>query len=101
VTPAREWLLGRLQGAPPALLERMVEALPESDAPVPDVLAQAALDLYATVARGSGGREDALPLLAADALFTHAFEAQAERDPEEMATLVARCERGLGTILPC
>jgi hypothetical protein len=68
----------------------MVRALPDSDDAVPVALAEAALTLYAAVARGSGGRDDALPLLAADALLTHAFEAQAEADPEGVAELADR-----------
>jgi hypothetical protein len=40
---------------------------------------------------GRGGREDALALLAADALLTHALEAQAELDPDGVAEFAARC----------
>lgn len=100
MTAAELWLQGRVDGAPGALVERMRSALPPGEESVPEALARAALDLYAAVVRGSGGRQDALPLLAADALFTHAFEAQAEIDPEGVADLVARCERGLGEIAP-
>lgn len=87
--PAERWVRERLADAPPALLDAMAAALPE-DAPVPDALAEGALRLLERVARGSGGREDALPLLAADALLTHAFQAQAEADPAGVAALAAR-----------
>jgi hypothetical protein len=72
----------------------MVRVLPDHDEAVPVALAEAALALYAQVARGSGGRDDALPLLAADALLTHAFEAQAEADPNGVADLADRYGAG-------
>jgi hypothetical protein len=68
----------------------MIGALPAAAASVPDALADAALRLYAEVARGDGSREDALPLLAADALLTHAFQAQAELNPAGVAELASR-----------
>lgn len=76
------WIRERLPQAPPRLVAAMVAALParaESDA---DALAEGALALLRSVAGGAGGREDALPLLAADALLTHAFQARAEADPD-------------------
>jgi hypothetical protein len=81
VSAASEWLHARLAGAPPALLEAMVAALP-MDGEVPEALAAGAMSLYEQVLRGAGGREDALPLLAADALLTHALEARAEMDAD-------------------
>lgn len=90
MTPAGEWIRARLAGAPPALLETMDAALPRDGRPVPDALAEGAMRLLEAVARGSGGREDALPLLAADALLTHAFQAQAEADPSGIAPLARR-----------
>ena len=87
---AERWLRDRVHDAPPALLEAMVSALPAGSAEVPDALAEAALKLYASVVAGQGGREDALPLLAADALFAHAFEAQAELDLGGIAALAER-----------
>jgi hypothetical protein len=83
VSAAADWLRARLADAPPALLERMVAALPE-DGEVPEALAAGAMSLYEQVLRGTGGREDALPLLAADALLTHALEARAEMDADGM-----------------
>ena len=100
MTAAERWLRDRLAAAPPALLESMTAALPAGAGQVPEDLIEGALALYGSVARGSGGREDALPLLAADALLTHAFEAQAELDPTGIAGLSARCDRGLGSALP-
>jgi hypothetical protein len=68
----------------------MLGALPADAAlPVPDALAAGALALYARLPE-TGGRADALPLLAADALFTHALEAQAEADPHGVGALAER-----------
>jgi hypothetical protein len=90
VTAAERWLRERLSDAPPRLLESMLAALPPEAPSVPDALAEGALRLYEAVGRGPGGREDALPLLSADALLTHAFQAQAESDPAGVAELAAR-----------
>jgi hypothetical protein len=93
------WLLERVGDAPRALVETMVGAVRATSFPspwIPDGLSDAALALFRQVAEGSGDREDALPLLAADALLTHAFEAQAEIDPEGLPEFVnrqARAER--------
>ena len=102
MTAAESWLRQRLTGAPPELLATMVGALPDEAAAEPDALAAAAAVLYRRVAAGTGGREDALPLLAADALLTHAFEAQAELDPAGLEGLAERCgARGaLGGVAP-
>ena len=87
---AAEWLRGRMVDAPPALLDAMLGAVPvDDDLPLPDALAAGALALYAGLPR-TGGRADALPLLAADALFTHALEAQAETDPDGVPALAER-----------
>lgn len=90
MSPAEGWIRERLADAPPALLDAMAAALPADAPSVPDALAGGAAALLERVARGSGGREDALPLLAADALLTHAFQAQAEADPAGVAALAAR-----------
>lgn len=87
MTSAEAWLRERAADAPPVLLEAMLAALPRDTEPLPDALAGAALALYRQVLGGGGGRGDALPLLAADALLTHAFEAQAELDPQGVARL--------------
>ncbi len=68
----------------------MIAALPAEASDVPEALGEGALVLYAAVLAGSGGREEALPLLAADALLTHAFAAKAEQDPEGIADLARR-----------
>lgn len=99
MSSAEVWLRGQLGEAPSALLETMVSALAGDAADVPAELSDAALRLYARVARGEGGREDALPLLAADALLTHAFQAQAELRPEALDSLVRRCQDGLKEIV--
>jgi hypothetical protein len=87
---ASTWLREHAAGAPEALIAEMTRALPAGATSVPVALADAALALYAAVAEGEGGRDAALPLLAADALFTHAFEAQAQLDPSGLAELAAR-----------
>lgn len=67
----------------------MLGALPADPAlAVPDALAAGALALYARVEGVE--RADALPLLAADALATHALETQAELDPAGLAALAER-----------
>ncbi|HYW07406.1 MAG TPA: hypothetical protein VE913_10640 [Longimicrobium sp.] len=84
MTPAEAWLRERLADTPPELLDAMIHALPE-DGEVADALAAGAMALYRAVLAGNGRREDAFPLLAADALFTHALEARAEADPDGVA----------------
>jgi len=99
---AEEWLRDRVPNAPAHLLKTMIGALRnEEDASVPNTLAAAAVRLYSQVVEGEGGREDALPLLAADALLTHAFQAQAELDPTSLAEFADRWSaRGkLGQVL--
>ena len=88
MSAAAGWLRSRLAGAPPELLDAMLAEVGDG-ADVPEALASASVSLYARVLRGTGGREDALPLLAADALFTHALEARAEADPDGVAELAA------------
>jgi hypothetical protein len=89
VSPAEAWVRERLADAPPPLLEAMLAALPaEAALPVPEALAAGAVSLYAGL-EGTH-RAEALPLLAADALATHALQAQAERDPDGLAALAER-----------
>ena len=93
MTPAEAWVRERLGDAPPALLETMLAALPaDADLPVPEALAEGALALYTRLLADGGGvdRRDALPLLAADALFTHALQVQAEIDPDGVPALAER-----------
>ena len=80
---ATEWIRQRVSSAPSELLDAMIlAASPHDGLPVAEGLAEAALGLYRRVAASGGTREDALDLLAADALFTHAFQAQAENAPD-------------------
>lgn len=82
-TRAAAWLRGHAVDAPPVLLDAMLAALPAEGADsVADALAEGALGIYRALLHTAGGREDALPLLAADALMTHALQAQAEADPD-------------------
>lgn len=90
MSPGEAWLRDRVGDAPPQLLETMIAALSGTDGAVPEVLATAAVHLYGQVAASYGGREDSLPLLAADALLTHAFQAQAEIDPDGLVALAER-----------
>lgn len=87
---AEAWLRERLPDAPPRLLAAMTDALPPDETGIPEALAEAALGILSRLGSLDGGRPDALPLLAADALLTHAFEAQAERDPAGIAVLAER-----------
>jgi len=87
---AERWLAERLEGAPSGLLDCMREALPADVEAVPEALASAAMRLLAEVAAGDESRRQALPLLAADALLTHAFQAQAEIDVAGTAALAER-----------
>ncbi len=75
-----------MAAAPQPLREAMLAAAAPHDAlPAASGLAEAAVDLYRTVATGEGRRHDALALLAADALFTHAFQVQAETSPDRFS----------------
>jgi hypothetical protein len=90
MSEAERWLRERVPNAPAQLLATMIAALPDGAETLPDALASAAVGLYQAVVDGTGGREDALPLLAADALLTHAFQAQAELDANGLAALADR-----------
>jgi hypothetical protein len=78
VTSARAWLETETAESPASLRERMLAAIPASDGPVADVLADAALDCLRAAAADPHGPNAALNLLAADALLTHACAAAAE-----------------------
>jgi hypothetical protein len=90
MSEAETWLRARVPSAPAHLLKTMIDALPSTADSLPDALAEASVRLYEEVVGGTGGREDALPLLAADALLTHAFQAQAEIDVGGLAALADR-----------
>lgn len=94
---AESWLVEHTRGAPDRLIQSMIVAVRTvDDAPVPRQLADAALALYANVISAGEGREVALPLLAADALLTHAFEAQAELDPAGLEDFAREHARAAG-----
>lgn len=85
------WLAARRPAAPPTLVEPMTSSLEDSPASLPDHLALAGRALLERVlARPEGGRELALDLLAADALVTYAFEAQAEVDAAALVDVAER-----------
>ncbi len=89
------WLAARRPAAPATLVEPMTRWLEDSPAGLPDHLAQAGRALLERVlARPQGGRELALDLLAADALVTYAFEAQAEEDAGGLVHLAERIAGG-------
>lgn len=88
--PGERWIRDRLPDAPAELLQEMIGALPERAPTDADALAEAAISLYSRVLQGSGAREDALPLLAADALLTHAHQACAESDPSALEAFAER-----------
>jgi hypothetical protein len=72
---------------PPELAAAMSGAAPGDD---PERLAEAGFALLERVLGGRGERADALPLLAADALLTQAFEQLGRSDPGRLAEAAAR-----------
>ena len=98
MTAESDWLRASTEGAPAVLADAMAGALRNHTSPLPEALAQAALALFAEVVAGDGGRADALPLLGADALLTHAFAAQAELDPAGIPALADWATARLGEL---
>lgn len=91
MSAAERWLRDHAPNAPHALMDAMLGALStDAGEAVPEALAAGALNLYRGLLTGAGGREDALPLLAADALLTHALQAQAEIDPDSVDEFTRR-----------
>jgi hypothetical protein len=89
------WLAARRPAAPPTLVEPMTRGLSDSPVSLPEHLALAGRALLERVlARPDGGRELALDLLAADALVTYAFEAQAELDAGGLVHVAQRIAGG-------
>lgn len=85
------WLDGRRPVPPPTLREHLRALVQDTPGNGPNHLADAGVALLARVLdRPEGGRELALDLLAADALVTYAFEAQAEVDTAGLAALARR-----------
>lgn len=96
-----DWLDSRRPAPPPTLRAHLDRRVPpasrgagEGDA-LPDHLAAAGRDLLERVLSDpAAGRDLALDLLAADALVTYAFEAQAEADPGRLVELARRIAGG-------
>ena len=88
------WLSGRRPVPPKALGARLAEAVGDEAGSPAVTLAAVGGRLLGTVARApSQDRGHALDLLAADALVTYAFEAQAEADVRGLARLAERIGR--------
>jgi hypothetical protein len=85
------WLAGRRPTPPPILRRHLTDLVVDSSETLPDHLADAGVALLGRVlSHPEGGRELALDLLAADALVTYAFEAQAEFDIGGLTGLARR-----------
>ncbi|MGH7568159.1 MAG: hypothetical protein ACREL9_04175 [Gemmatimonadales bacterium] len=90
-TEVLAWLDARQPSPPAALRARLAAAVTESEESLPEHFARLGRRLLARVAgQPDGGRDLALDLLAADALVTYAFEAQAEADIERLQSLADR-----------
>lgn len=85
------WLDGRRAEAPPTLRAHLGSQLTDGAGTLPeDLAAHGRAALTRVLERARAGRELAFDLLAADALVTYAFEAQAERDPRGLVDLARR-----------
>lgn len=85
------WLAARRPVPPEALRAHLIRRVHDLDAPLPMHLATLGRELLLAVnASPERGRALALDLLAADALVTYAFEAQAETDPQALDALAQR-----------
>ena len=95
-----DWLDSRRPAPPPTLRAHLDRRVPPAsrgggEGALPDHLAAAGRDLLDRVlSHPAAGRDLALDLLAADALITYAFEAQAEEDPGRMVELAQRIAEG-------
>lgn len=99
MTPTRTellaWLDARRPAPPPTLRAHLGRRAQDGSGVLPDRLADAGRALLGRVlARPEAGRELALDLLAADALVTYAFEAQAELDADGLVALARRIVGG-------
>ena len=93
------WLAGRRPVPPAALRGRISETVGDEAGAPPQTLAGLGARLLDRVAAApTQDRRHALDLLAADALVTYAFEAQAEADVRGLSRLAERIsgERGEG-----
>ena len=85
------WLDTRRPPPPTALRAHLEAELTDAELALPEHLADLGRRALARVVdQPASGRDLALELLAADALITYAFEAQAEADPAGLAPLAAR-----------
>ena len=95
-----DWLDSRRPAPPPTLRAHLDRRVPPTSTggrggALPDHLAAAGRDLLERVlSHPAAGRDLALDLLAADALVTYAFEAQAEADPGRLVELARRVAGG-------
>jgi hypothetical protein len=90
-TELAAWLDTRRPAPPPALRQHLMEFVQDAPGNLAQHLADAGVALLGRVlSRPEGGRELALDLLAADALVTYAFEAQAEFDIGGLTGLARR-----------
>ncbi len=88
-TPAQTWLSERFRGIPDALRARLLHVLTHNDHDgEPAVVFARLARVTIGELRGDASREDALTLLAADALMTYACEAAAEADPASLRGMV-------------
>ena len=100
--PELRWLEGRRPAPPPALAERLRDALADVAGAADESVAERCLAagerlLAGLLARGCGSRDAALDLLAADALVTYAFEA-ASAEPARLEERARRAMANLATI---
>lgn len=85
------WMDARRPPPPPTLRQHLLGVLRDAPQSLPEHLADAGVALLdRLLERPEAGRELALDLLAADALVTYAFEAQAELDTAGLARLARR-----------
>ncbi|HEX6066605.1 MAG TPA: hypothetical protein VFZ04_20365 [Longimicrobiales bacterium] len=84
MTNAVAWLEPHLVGAPEQLRRRMLAAIEPAES-VPHALAEAALGCLRDALENP---DEALDLLAADALLTHALHAAAEQGDDALQRLV-------------
>lgn len=90
----RSWLATRQPVPPERIGAHVTNAVADTNGTPAEMLARAGVTLLRRVAAApEGGRELALDLLAADALITYAFEAQAEGDVDGLIALADRLER--------
>ncbi|HYK09535.1 MAG TPA: hypothetical protein VEV39_01920 [Gemmatimonadales bacterium] len=88
------WLSGRKPAAPAALAVRLADAVGNEAGAPPSTLAFLGDHLLGRVAAATTqDRRQALDLLAADALVTYAFEAQAEADVRGLTSLAEKISR--------